>query len=236
MFFLKILDRLEHLDSNGLRSGIRVWSKLIESLARHAKRDESKWAFVERAFRTLWIAHPDCSPGRTLLKIGMLASEATSNAQLAAELISHEVADVAPSFFEDIGTPSASDSLGSPNPEVAGVTESFDEATHLKSTPNTLDGTLHDDLDRQQASTARPKVSPISLNVFRRAFEVCVRSGDMESSRIILHSFDKVRDFFPLAKQADMYSILLLGLAKAGETEKAVNLLESMERNQMNPR
>ena len=241
LFLIRILERLAERNPSTKKSRIRVWSNLIERLARHAKRDESKWTSVQRAFRMLWIAYPDCRPARKLLKIGMMASEATSDAELAAELISHEVAHIAPSLF---------DTLDSTNAVVDGFVysnsidfaDADDESDDYPNIDNPFSEPSSDPFhaagqsDSRAGQVTTAPVSPISFHVFKKALSLCARTGDVESNRIVLHSFEKVRSFFPLSKQADLYGLALLGYAQAGHADTAASLLDSMENKQMNPR
>jgi hypothetical protein len=223
-FMVEILEMLEQR-ADGHLTGFRVWSTLIDRLDRVARHDDSQWKLVHRAFGRLWIECPDCHPGQTLVKIGLAASEATSDSRLAAKLISQEAACHAPSPFE-----SSSSSI-------------FDDV--LSSSQNSIDSLNGDEAlllgsEENKPSQELPLVSlggaPISQQAFLTGLEICLCSVDVDSTSTILESFELLRDFYPIGVQAELYTLGLLGYAKAGDAENAKRILVNIQRNNMKQR
>lgn len=214
-FLLEILQRLEHRDANNQTSEFLVWSTIIERLSRLSKDDDSMWQHVQRAFDLLWIAHPDCHPGRKLLRIGIEASKATSNGRLASQVIFNEVATFAPSPFASAG------------PTDIGTEESVIEDRE------SLDEAATKSLNVHKTGLGG---SPIAYGILRTGLEVCMASGDIESASLILHSFEKVSSLFPLAKQTELYGLALMVYAQVGDSEASKSLLQAMKSRGMKPR
>jgi pentatricopeptide repeat protein len=220
---LEILELLERQAEDGHKPGFAVWSALIDRLSKAAKHDESLWSLAQRAFKMLLREHSDKSPSTTMLKIGLKTCEATTDAELAAQLVSLVV--------------NRSESL------------SFDDGPPLDSTTfdvdarsiNIMDGANDlEPVDEPQQISPDSKVpptgAPIPIQQLRKAFEISLGAGDMRSASSILSSFDKLSPYYPLSAHTEFYALGLLGFAKAGDADSAKSFLKEMKRKEMKPR
>ena len=186
---------------------------------------------MQKAFRRLFISHPDCHPGQKLLRTGMMASANTLDGKLASQLISQEVAQFAPSPFEDVGRPAGV--IVEPSLNI------FDSAME-SSGPEAEVTEIDEGKFSSPSSTKKNKdlasVPPVSFSVFRKALEISLNSGDMESSETVLHSFDKLSAYFPLERRTEICSLGLIGYVQDGNVDAAMNLLKNMVSQKMKPR
>jgi hypothetical protein len=220
---LEILELLEEQAEDGHKPGFAVWSALIDRLSKAAKHDESLWSLAQRAFKMLLMEHPDRSPSMTMLKIGLKTCEATTDAELAAQLVSLVVDRSESSSFDD-------------GPPLDSTT--FDD--HARSI-NVVDGTnefepVGEPHQISPDSKVPPTGAPIPIQALRKAFEISLGAGDMHSASSILTSFDKLSTYFPLSAQTEFYALGLLGFAKAGDADNAKHFLIEMKRKEMKPR
>jgi hypothetical protein len=222
---LEILELLEQQAEDGHKPGFSVWATLIDRLSKAAKHDESLWSLVQRAFRMLLTEHPDRSPSMSMLKIGLKTCEATTDAELAAQLVSLIVSrsEAESSSFEE-------------GPPLDSTTLDVDARSI-----NVVDGANEfEPVDEPHQISPDSKVpptgAPIPIQELRKAFEISLGAGDMSSASSILSSFDKLSPYFPLSAQTEFYALGLLGFAKAGDADNAKNLLIEMKQKEMKPR
>lgn len=71
--------------------------------------------------------------------------------------------------------------------------------------------------------------------IFRKALELALQRNDVQSALSILDSFVQVEDGYHLSARAELHGLALLCSAKAGESQKAKNLLLTMIASQMSP-
>ena len=220
---LEILELLEQQAKDGHKPGFAVWSALIDRLSKAAIHDESLWSLAQRAFKMLLTEHPDKSPSMTMLKIGLQTCEATTDAELAAQLVSTVVNRSESSSFDD-------------GPPLDSTTFDVDS-----SSINIVDGANEfEPVDEPHQISPDSKVpptgAPIPIQELRKAFEISLGAGDMSSVSSILSSFDKLSLYYPLSAQTEFYALGLLGFAKAGDADNAKNLLIEMKQKEMKPR
>jgi pentatricopeptide repeat protein len=80
------------------------------------------------------------------------------------------------------------------------------------------------------------EVASIPQGVFRRSFQICIRSGDTESASSILDSFNSTKDSYPMKVRSEIFGLALLCYTKAGRVEDAKETLFAMIENNMEPR
>lgn len=221
---LEILELVEQQAEDGHKPGFAVWSALIDRLSKAAKHDESLWSLAQRAFKMLLTEHPDRSPSMTMLKIGLETCEATTDAELAAQLVSIVVNRPESSSFDN-GPPldSTTFDVDSRSIHIVDGAKSFEpvDEPHQILSPD---------------SKVPPTGAPIPIQELRKAFEISLGAGDMCSASSVLNSFDKLSLYYPLRAQTEFYALGLLGFAKAGDADNANNLLIEMKQKEMKPR
>ena len=88
---MKILDILERRSKEGSnKPQKKAWTTLITKLWKQAKAGASNWKDVDRAIASFLALYPDYVPDPLLLKQGLDAAEARSDAVVMAEMISRQ--------------------------------------------------------------------------------------------------------------------------------------------------
>jgi hypothetical protein len=103
MELVKIVE--QGIEGTKLKPAVPVWLALVDRLAGVAETDESIWPHVNHVIRKMHDAHPDHPVGQDLLRIGVLASNFTSDAELGSTLIQKAVDKYVSSIRTDDGEP-----------------------------------------------------------------------------------------------------------------------------------
>ena len=215
---LQVLDVVNGKLINEEKPGFVVWSTLVDKLSRATVHDSSLWSDIGRAIRAMLEGYPTYAPSLNLIRIGLTASESTTDADLASKIVKRKVAKVV------LPPP-----LGAEE-SMLKETESWDD--NNSSGPDHLENS--DLIVQEFEHSIGP--APVPHQAFRRALQTSLRASDTKSAACIIESFTQVSTAYPLGAQADLFSLALLCFAQGNDVKNAKRLLLKMVEANMKPR